>query len=44
MSVLLIAGSPTERSRSAALLNAVALRLSVKGIRSERINVRDLTP
>lgn len=44
MSVLLIAGSPTERSRSAALLDAVALRLSVQGIRSERINVRDIAP
>ncbi len=44
MSVLLIAGSPTARSRSAALLDAVALRLSVQGIRSERLSVRDLAP
>ena len=31
MSVLLIAGSPSERSRSAALLDAVALRLGGRG-------------
>ena len=44
MSVLLIAGSPTERSRSAALLDAVAQRLLFKGIQSERLLIRDLSP
>ena len=33
MSVLLIAGSPSERSRSAALLDAVSLRLALRGVR-----------
>ena len=32
MSALLIAGSPSERSRSAALLDAVAQRLTVRGV------------
>ncbi|MBF9266115.1 FMN reductase (NADPH), partial [Acidovorax cattleyae] len=33
MSILLIAGSPSERSRSAALLDGVSLRLAVRGAR-----------
>ena len=44
MSALLIAGSPSERSRSAALLDAVAQRLSVRGALVDRIHVRDLSP
>lgn len=44
MSALLIAGSPSERSRSAALLDAVAQRLSVRGARVDRIHIRDLSP
>ena len=44
MSVLLIAGSPTERSRSAALLDAVAQRLQFRGVQSEKLLIRDLSP
>jgi FMN reductase len=44
MSALLIAGSPSERSRSAALLDAVAQRLSVRGALVDRIHIRDLSP
>lgn len=44
MSALLIAGSPSERSRSAALLDAVAQRLAVRGALVERIHIRDLSP
>lgn len=48
MSVLLIGGSPTEHSRSAALLDAVAQRLreQVDGRRLpiDRFRVRDLSP
>lgn len=44
MSALLIAGSPSERSRSAALLDAVSLRLSVQGALVDRIHIRDLSP
>jgi len=44
MSVLLIAGSPTERSRSAALLDAVAQRLQFCGVQSEKLLIRDLSP
>lgn len=44
MSVLLISGSPSERSRSAVLLDAVSLRLSVYGALSGRLHVRDLAP
>ena len=44
MSTLLIAGSPSERSRSAALLDAVAQRLTVRGALVDRIHVRDLSP
>lgn len=44
MSILLIAGSPSERSRSAALLDAVALRLGGRGANIERLHIRDLSP
>ena len=44
MSVLLIAGSPSERSRSAALLDAVNLRLALRGATVERLHIRDLSP
>ncbi|TXT33371.1 MAG: FMN reductase, partial [Comamonadaceae bacterium] len=44
MSVLLIAGSPSERSRSAALLDAVAQRLEFRGVQVERLQIRDLSP
>ena len=44
MSALLIAGSPSERSRSAALLEAVAQRLMVRGALIDRILIRDLSP
>jgi len=42
MSVLLIAGSPSAPSRSAALLEAVGERLVRRGIRVERLAVREL--
>ena len=44
MSTLLLAGSPSERSRSAALLDAVALRLAVRGVRAEHLHIRNLNP
>lgn len=48
MSVLLIGGSPSEASRSAALLNAVAERLRQRTdgrrLTIERLRVRDLSP
>lgn len=44
MSALLIAGSPSERSRSAALLDAVAQRLQVRGAPVQRLHIRDLSP
>lgn len=44
MSVLLIAGSPSERSRSAALLESVAQRLSQRGVYVERLLLRELSP
>lgn len=48
MSVLLIAGSPTERSRSATLLDGVEERLhaAVDGrrLRVDRLRIRDLSP
>jgi FMN reductase len=41
--VLLIAGSPSESSRSAALLDSVSLRLARRGgLRVERLNIREL--
>jgi FMN reductase len=44
MSVLLIAGSPTERSRSAALLEHVGSQLTQHGVQVERLRIRDLSP
>ena len=44
MSVLLVAGSPSERSRSAALLDAVNERLQRRGVHVERLQIRDLSP
>lgn len=44
MSVLLIAGSPSERSRSAVLLDLVGQRLILRGATVERLHVRDLSP
>lgn len=43
MSVLLIAGSPTERSRSAALLAYVGSQLTQRGVPVERLRIRDLS-
>ena len=44
MSALLIAGSPSQRSRSAALLDAVGLRLALRGAHHEQLHLRDLNP
>ncbi len=44
MSVLLIAGSPSERSRTAALLEAAGQRLETRGAQVQRVRVRDLSP
>jgi FMN reductase len=44
MSLLLIAGSPSERSRTAALLDAVGQRLETRGVLVDRLRVRDLSP
>jgi len=44
MSILLVAGSPSERSRSAALLDAVSQRLAGHGPLVERLHIRDLSP
>jgi FMN reductase len=44
MSVLLLAGSPSERSRSAALLDSVSQRLAGRGAVIERLLIRDLSP
>lgn len=44
MSVLLIAGSPSEHSRSAALLDAVAQRLHTQHLPVDRLHIRDLSP
>ncbi|HZY18126.1 MAG TPA: NADPH-dependent FMN reductase [Ramlibacter sp.] len=44
MSILLLAGSPSERSRSAALLDTVARRLRGHGPVVERLQIRDLSP
>jgi FMN reductase len=44
MSVLLIAGSPSERSRTAALLEATGQRLESRGVQVQRLRVRDLNP
>ena len=44
MSVLLIAGSPSERSRTAALLEAAGSRLESRGAQVDRLKVRNLSP
>lgn len=44
MSVLLIAGSPSERSRSAALLDQVGWSLALQGAHIDRLRIRDLSP
>ena len=44
MSVLLIAGSPSERSRTAALLSAAGQRLEFRGAQVDTLRVRDLPP
>ena len=44
MTVLLIAGSPSEKSRSAALLDGVQQRLRQRGAYVERLQIRDLSP
>jgi len=44
MTVLLLAGSPSERSRSAALLDAVQQRLHQRGAHVQRLQIRDLSP
>jgi FMN reductase len=44
MSVLLIAGSPSERSRSAALLDRVGQQLAELHVEVEHLRVRDLSP
>lgn len=42
-SVLLIAGSPSEQSRSAALLDSVSDRLVLRGgLVVDRLNIREL--
>lgn len=43
MSVLFIAGSPSERSRSVALLDAVAQRLQFHGVQVAHLHIRDLS-
>lgn len=48
MSVLLVAGSPSEHSRSSALLNEVALRLEPqvreRRLLVDRVHIRNLSP
>jgi FMN reductase len=44
VSVLLIAGSPSEHSRSAALLDAVAQRLGLRQALVDRLRIRELSP
>jgi FMN reductase len=44
MSVLLIAGSPSEHSRTAAVLEAAGQRLETRGALVTRLRVRDLSP
>ena len=44
MSVLLIAGSPSEHSRTAALLSAAGQRLAFRGAQIDTLRVRDLPP
>lgn len=44
MSVLLISGSPSEHSRTAALLEAVGQRVAQHGVFVDRLVVRNLSP
>ena len=44
MSILLVAGSPSETSRSGALLDAVQQRLLLRGVQIDRLPIRDLSP
>ncbi|MES2947994.1 MAG: NADPH-dependent FMN reductase [Pseudomonadota bacterium] len=44
MTVLLVAGSPSEYSRSAALLDAVQQRLQLRGVDVQRLHIRNLSP
>ncbi|MDD0838166.1 NADPH-dependent FMN reductase [Curvibacter sp. HBC61] len=44
MTVLLIAGSPSARSRSSGLLDSVGQRLLNSGVEVDRIQIRDLSP
>ncbi len=44
MSILLIAGSPSEKSRSSALLDAVEQNLQARTTAVERLRIRDLSP
>jgi len=44
MSVLLIAGSPSDRSRTATLLESVGERLELRGVPVDRLKVRNLAP
>ena len=44
MSVLLIAGSPSDRSRTVALLEATGQRLEARGVQVNQLRVRDLSP
>jgi FMN reductase len=44
MTVLLIAGSPSERSRTAGFLDAAGQRLATRGVLVDRLRVRDLAP
>ena len=44
MTVLLIAGSPSEKSRSVTLLDGVQQRLQARGAHVERLYIRDLAP
>lgn len=44
MSVLLIAGSPSEHSRTAALLSEAGQKLTFRGAQVDTLRVRDLNP
>ena len=44
MSILLISGSPSERSRTAVLLAALKKRLEAHGVQVDTLLIRDLSP
>jgi FMN reductase len=44
MSVLLIAGSPSDHSRTAALLEAAGQRLAARGAHIDRLKLRNIAP